>query len=873
MRNCKYTSDSVYAYLLQRTGVLYYKQSDYKTAIAYTKNAIAVIHENFNKADISQSRLIYCYSNLDIYYDALGLINEEDKVLDSCITISWQLKNVNGITINAIQKRTLHLYDLGDYHRCISQAEFGESIAKEYGFNGSDNDQRTFLLHVNALVFLKEYQKAKLLTESKIEELLKTNHPGWLGSSYGLLGIINRENGQYTDAIANFQKAFLYNSKIKHNVGCAQALNNIGFVYFEKLQDDTKAYEYYSKALKFADSTEALNILDNFASLCTKKNKFDSAQFYFQKGLHYLKPGITEKELPGLSAEYLNKGITEYLVNLVLDKGDAYLQQYRINHDEKVVQQAIEVYKSADKLSDRLRVEQSEEQSKLFWRKNTRRLYEHAIEASYLSGNNVDAFYFFEKGRAVLLNEQLKQQRALNNEDIIKQALIKKKLVQLKREAEAEKLSSARYNDIQSEIFTSNQEIDKMTHTLKNRNPLYYQSFFDSNFISIADVQNKILRGKSALLEFFNGDSAVYCIFITDKNIIVNKINKDDFEKKVNAHISYLSDPVMLNKDFAGFTKNANSLYELIFKNIPSNAARIIISPDGKYFPFESLITNTIISTPAYFLNDHIVSYTYSARYLMNDFNHDSTSSSGNFLGMSPVQFAAAFHLASLNESDHSINTIASYFGNTKSLVEQQASKNNFLQQFYDYKIIQLYTHSSDSSSNGDPVIYFADSALYLSDLIAETKPATQLIVLSACETGNGKLYQGEGVFSFNRGFAALGIPSSVTNLWSVDNESTYKLTELFYKYVAKGLPLDEALQKAKLEFIQTSAGEKLLPYYWAASILAGKTDAIELKKDRPWKYIVAAIILVILIFLGSKIRNRSDRKIRYQKILLEDVN
>jgi CHAT domain-containing protein len=146
-----------------------------------------------------------------------------------------------------------------------------------------------------------------------------------------------------------------------------------------------------------------------------------------------------------------------------------------------------------------------------------------------------------------------------------------------------------------------------------------------------------------------------------------------------------------------------------------------------------------------------------------------------------------------------------------------------------------------DSSSNSEPVIYFADSALSLSELIPENKTAAQLIVLSACETGNGKLYKGEGVFSFNRGFAALEIPSSIINLWSVENESTYKITELFYKYAAKGLPLDIALQKAKLDFIAGSSKEKKLPYYWAASILSGKTDAVEPGAGFHWKWVTIA--------------------------------
>ena len=77
---------------------------------------------------------------------------------------------------------------------------------------------------------------------------------------------------------------------------------------------------------------------------------------------------------------------------------------------------------------DRIKAEQSDMQSKLFWRIDSRRLYEHAIEACYAYGNLDDAFYFFEKSRAVLLNDQLNEQRWMGEEDILKQAQIKRKL-------------------------------------------------------------------------------------------------------------------------------------------------------------------------------------------------------------------------------------------------------------------------------------------------------------------------------------------------------------------------------------------------------------------------------------------------------------
>ena len=183
------------------------------------------------------------------------------------------------------------------------------------------------------------------------------------------------------------------------------------------------------------------------------------------------------------------------------------------------------------------------------------------------------------------------------------------------------------------------------------------------------------------------------------------------------------------------------------------------------------------------------------------------------------------------------------------------------MRQYYKYKIIQLYTHATDSGFAGEPVIYFSDSALLLSDLFYESKPATSLIVLSACQTAQGKLYNGEGVFSFSRQFAALGIPSSISNLWQADDQATYKITEIFYKYLAKGLPLDVALQKAKKEFRSISSKEKNLPYYWAAPILVGRGDPIQVQKPFPWMWVGTIVIILIFVLGGLKIMQRNQLK------------
>jgi CHAT domain-containing protein len=291
----------------------------------------------------------------------------------------------------------------------------------------------------------------------------------------------------------------------------------------------------------------------------------------------------------------------------------------------------------------------------------------------------------------------------------------------------------------------------------------------------------------------------------------------------------------------------------LLFQNVSLPTGRIIISPGGKYFPFESLIISKQPLT--YFIEDHAVSYTYSASYLLNNFSVNPASNSYTFMGIAPVQYNNG--LPALPGSDQSLQRMRNYFSNATSLAGPEASKNNFLKNYYKYKIIQLYTHATDSGFSGEPMIYFSDSALLLSDLFYESKPATSLIVLSACETGQGKLYNGEGVFSFNRQFAALGIPSSISNLWKANDQSTYKITELFYKYLSKGMALDVALQQAKKEFRAISSKENNLPYYWAASVLVGQGNPILVQKTFPWIWVASIVIVLLFVFGGFKIIRR----------------
>jgi outer membrane protein assembly factor BamB len=119
-------------------------------------------------------------------------------------------------------------------------------------------------------------------------------------------------------------------------------------------------------------------------------------------------------------------------------------------------------------------------------------------------------------------------------------------------------------------------------------------------------------------------------------------------------------------------------------------------------------------------------------------------------------------------------------------------------------------------------------TALELSNLDLE---GTQLVVLSACDTGLGGVTAGEGVFGLRRAFAAAGARRIVLSLWKVDDAATSFLMGAFYKALKSGLDVDDALAHAQGETRRKPGWAQ--PYYWAGFILSGAHGrfSIELPK------------------------------------------
>lgn len=164
---------------------------------------------------------------------------------------------------------------------------------------------------------------------------------------------------------------------------------------------------------------------------------------------------------------------------------------------------------------------------------------------------------------------------------------------------------------------------------------------------------------------------------------------------------------------------------------------------------------------------------------------------------------------------------------NTKAIVGEQATKVDIVKKLPNARLIHLATHGllSDTKKAAIPgSLAFTpsgnDDGFLTSTEILDLKLNAQLVVLSACNTGRGKI-TGDGVIGLSRALITSGVPSVVVSLWSVPDAPTSLLMTEFYRNLQKNPDKAQALRQAMLITMKQTPN----PYNWAAFTLIGEAD------------------------------------------------
>jgi CHAT domain-containing protein len=319
--------------------------------------------------------------------------------------------------------------------------------------------------------------------------------------------------------------------------------------------------------------------------------------------------------------------------------------------------------------------------------------------------------------------------------------------------------------------------------------------------------------------------------------------------------------------DFANFTTALNNMYNVLIKPVDNFFAgeKLIIIPDEDigYLSFDAFLSckpdsnHTDYEGLRYLIEDYTFSYGFSSSLI---FNPDKTKLRIKDL----YAFSPGYHENSGNSGlkpEHlqgtakEISSISSWF-HCKEFPDEYATESNFKSLMKNSAVFHLAMHSyqvNDNSKNSYLLFETRNDTLEDGKLfnyeIELNRMNSPLVVLSACNTGTGTLYHGEGIMSLGRGFILAGAKSILKTLWDVNDDASSIIMTNFYKYLSRGREKDEALRLAKLAYLKASSSTYANPYYWAGYEIFGDKGTI-VRNNKIKLYFISGVILMCSIII-----------------------
>lgn len=831
-------------YTYYNVGDFYYQQGDYQNALAYFSKSIRLLKEHYGE---QASDLAFVYTTLGAVHGEMGEWEKAMNYLEKSIAIRASTGNLKH-----------------------------PDIAKDYDKIGE--------------IQLESGQPAlaRAAIEKAIEireEVLQANHP-LLAGSYTNLAMVEMEQKDYNLAAALLNKALEIqtNQLERHHPSIANT--------YLQLAESAKLQNDYSKALDFIQ-TAIIGLVPSFESRNVTQN-------------------------PKVTANFRAKTT---LLNLLYQKGlllkESYLQSP--TDQAPALANAFNTFETASDLAEQIRKGYLSRFSKSVFLKKANRINTALIELAFLmheqNSEEMDiagVFQQIEKSKSILLLESVNDERAkqfagIPREVLAKEQTMKKQIAFLENQLNNLKDKDTKVKDLEEVLFEKRVTYQKLVQSFEQAYPTYYQLKFQESVVDLAEVRAYLPNDESAILNYVWSDSTIYVMAIGKEQTLLHKIpiratfiqQLSDIQTFLQVVPSDLS-AAKQHADRQQFIENSHVLYQKLLApllNQMPKVSQLTIIPDGQlsYLPFGVLLMD--LPTPPYdgydqlkySIGQYSFHYEYNSTLLLQQEKQlNSTNPEQLFAGFAPVYKAnqpialmeegtrSSFELlpasttfAPLKFNGEEVSTISKALAG-KAFLGLAAGEDAFKAEAGRYKILHMAMHGfvNDEDPNlsylafSDTPSDQEDRFLYAFELY-NMRLNADLAVLSACETGAGKLQKGEGVMSLSRAFKYAGIPNIVMSLWKADDLSTKNMMTSFYGYLKSGSGKSQALQQVKLDQIKQARDNKMAahPFYWANFILVGNPQAIDFSIPFSFNQYVGIGVVVLLLGVFGWYLSKKQKK------------
>jgi CHAT domain-containing protein/uncharacterized protein HemY len=757
-------------------GVAYYSLGNYAKAIEYSQQSLAIVRSIKDRQNegLALGNLGGAYLNLYNYAKAIEYSQQS-------LAIARSIKDRQGEG-RALGNLGSAYQSLGDYGKAIDYTQQWLAIARS--IKDRQGEGRALGNLGGAYLDLGDYGKAIEYMEQSLAIARSIKDRKGEGRVLGNLGGAYRSLGDYGKAIEYGQQYLAIARSIKDRYGEGAALGNLGLTYYY-LDNSAKAIEYTQQSLAIArsikDRQREGEVLGNLGGVYISLGNY-------AKGIEYTQQSLAiSRELK----HRLGEGVA--LNNL----GAAFLRAGNPTEAEKMLVNGIQVWESMRQMLG------SNDANKVSIFEGQAGTYRVLQQVRMAQNNPIAALEIAERGRARAFVDLLTQ-----------------------------RLSTGDANSVIASA--PNQEQIRQIAKAQNATLVQYSIIYD-------DFQ---IQGKSKPRE-----SALYIWVIQPTGEIT--FRQVDLKPLWQKHKASLADLIIGNQEFLAVRSRSSlgstqpqpdlpTLHQLLIDPIASLLpkdpnAHVIFIPQKSLFqvPFPALQD----ASGTYLIEKHTILTAPSIQVL------DLTRQQRQKLAQKPVNSSRALVLG-----NPTMPSVSSYPGapkqplsplpgaeaeaiaiapllNTQAITGAQGTKAEIVQKMPQASIIHLATHGllDDLRGLGSAIALApsgSDDGLLTAEEIFDMKLQANLVVLSACNTGFGRI-TGDGVIGLSRALISAGVPSVIVSLWAVPDAPTSELMQSFYQNLQNNPDKAQALRQAMLTTMKTHPQ----PRNWAAFTLIGEAE------------------------------------------------